>query len=143
MEKKYVLNTILAVVLALAVLICVLVRTFVPAAILPELDIPNLVLLSLVSLVLDHYLARGAVRCYICIPVLSAVTFGLLPYAAGFVTLVEIWKPALLGGVVFTITTWLYSSIQDRLSTGPKARIAPILSAFGLYLAAQCFAGML
>ena len=119
-----------------------LVRTFVPAAVLPELHVSGMVLLSLVALLLDHYLAYGAARCYICIPVLAALTFGLLPYAAGFVALSEVWKPALMGGVVFTITTWLYTSIQDRLSTGPNAKVAPILSALGLFLAVQCFVGM-
>jgi len=142
-DKKYVLNTAFAIVLGVALLICVLVRTFVPAAILPELDIPNMVLLSLIALLADHYLAQGAARCYICIPVLSVLTFGLLPYAAGFVALGDAWKTALVGGLVFTVTTWLFTSIQDRLSTGPNAKVAPVLSALGLYLAAQCFAGMI
>jgi hypothetical protein len=32
--------------------------------------------------------------------------------------------------------------MEDRLSTGPAAKLAPILSALGLYLAAQCFMGI-
>lgn len=84
-ENKYFLNTALAIVLGLILLIAVLVRTFAPAVIIPQLDIPNLVLISLIPLVLDHYAAKNAKRCYICIPVFSAVTFGLLPFAACFV----------------------------------------------------------
>jgi len=38
--------------------------------------------------------------------------------------------------------TWLFSSIQDRLSTGPAAKAAPVVSAFGLYLAIQGLMGM-
>ena len=143
MEKKtYTLNTILAVVLGAALLVCVLVRTFLPNFIIPALDIPNMVLISLAALLLDHYLAPGAKRCYICIPVFSAVTFGLLPFAACFVGAMEALKLAFFGGVVFTAITWLYSSIQDRLSSGPAAKAAPFMSALGLYLSIQALMGM-
>ena len=140
-ENKYFLNTALALVLGVAGVIAVLVRTFAPNFIIPSLDIPNLVLLSLVTLVVDHYAAPNAQRCWICIPVLSAVAFGLLPWCACVVAGTEVLKLAVAGGVVFTITTWLYTSIQDRLSTGPAAKAAPVVSAFGLYLAFQCFSG--
>ena len=142
-KNTYLLNTLLAVVLGGALLIAVLVRTFAPIIIIPALDIPNMVLVSLAALLLDHYLAPGAKRCWICIPVLSVVTFGLLPFAACFVGAAEAVKLAVLGGVVFTATAWLFTSIQDRLSSGPACKAAPVVSAFGLYLASQCFMGIL
>lgn len=142
-DKKYILNTVFALVLGTALLIAVLVRTFAPAVIIPQLDIPNMVLLSLAALLIDHYAAPGAKRCYICIPVLGALSFGLLPFAACFVSLAEAVKLAAVGGTVFTATVWLYSSMQDRMSTGPAAKAAPVLSAVGLYLAAQCMMGLL
>ncbi len=142
-NKMYFLNTMLAVVLGVAMLAALLMRTFAPLRILPELNIPNMVALCLVALLLDHYCAPGAKRCYICIPVLSAVTFFLLPLAAGYADVCHSCKLALIGMVVFTATTWLYSSIQERLSTGPVCRLAPALSALGLFLASQCFAGIL
>ena len=141
-KKTYILNTLLAAPLGLALLTCQLVRTFAPLVLLPALDVPNLVLLSLIVLVLDHYLAPKADRCYICIPVFAALTFGLLPWAAGFATGAEALKLALLGGVAFTAITWLYTSIQDRISSGPAAKAAPVLSALGLYLACQVLMGM-
>ena len=142
-NKTYTLNTLLAAVLSVTLLICVLVRTLAPRMILPQLDIPNMVLISLVALVLDHYIAPGAKRCYICIPLFAAVTFGLLPFAACFVGILEALKLALAGAIVFTLVSLLYSTIQDRLSSGPAAKAAPILSALGLYLAFQAFAGMI
>ena len=142
-NKTYTLNTLLAAILGAALLACVLVRTFLPRMILPELDIPNMVLLSLVALVADHYAAPGAKRCYICIPVFAAIAFGLLPFAACFVGALEALKLALLGGVIFTAVTWLYTTMVDRISSGPVAKAAPIISALGLYLAVQCFAGLL
>lgn len=136
-NKTYVLNTVLIVVVSLALLAVVLVRTFLPQYILPEVSIPNLVVLSLIALVLDHYLAGNAKRCYICIPAFALLTFGILPYVCGYAPINEVWKIAVLGCVVFTITTWLYTSIQDRLSSGPAAKAAPVISALGLYFAVQ------
>lgn len=141
-KKTYTLNTVLAVLLGAALLTYVLVRTFLPNFLIPALDIPNMVLISLVALVIDHYLAPGAKRCYICIPVFSAITFGLLPYAACFVGAMEAVKLGLFGSIVFTATTWLFSSMQDRISSGPAAKAAPVVSALGLYLAIQVLMGM-
>ena len=142
-KNTYTLNILLTGLLTLVLLAMILVRTLLPRIILPQASIPNLVLLSLVALVLEHYLAPGAKRCYICIPVLAVLTFGLLPWAACFVGAVEAVKLAVVGGVVFTVTTWLFTSIQDRLSSGPACKAAPVVSAFGLYLAMQCFANII
>lgn len=142
-NKTYILNTLLTAILGAVLLACVLVRTFLPRMILPELDIPNMVLVSLVALVADHYAAPGAKRCYICIPVFAAITFGLLPFAACFVGVIDALKLALAGCVIFTVITWLYTTMLDRLSSGPVAKAAPVISALGLYLAVQCFAGIL
>ena len=126
-NKTYTLNTLLAGILGVILLIAVFVRTFAPAVILPELDIPNMVLIALLALVADHYAAPGAKRCYICIPVFSAIAFGLLPFAACFVAALEALKLALAGGIVFTVTTWLFSSMQERMSSGPSAKAAPVI----------------
>ncbi len=142
MEKKYTLNTLLALVLGAALGVCVLVRTFLPRMILPQLDVPNMVLISLAALLLDHYLAPGARRCYVCIPVFSALSFGLLPLAGCFVGAMEAVKLGLMGAVVFTAVTWAFTSMADRISSGPQAKLAPLASAAGLYLAAQAFLGM-
>lgn len=142
-NKTYILNTFLAAVLGIYLLICIVIRTFAPQIILPKANIPNMVLISLIALVLDHYLAPGAKRCYICIPVFSAITFGLLPYAAAFTTPMESLKLAVVGCVVFTLTTWLFSTIQERLSSGPAAKASAFFSAVSLYMASQCFIGMI
>ena len=141
-NKTYLLNTFLAAVVGIYLLGCLIVRAFFPAVILPKANVPDLVLLGLVALVLDHYLAPGAKRCYICIPALAALTFGLLPFAAGMVDVMYALKLALAGGVTFTVTTWLFTTIQVRLSSGPAARLAPIMSALGIWLAVQAFAGI-
>ena len=141
-KKTYILNSIHAALVGLALLVMVIVRAFAPNIILPDFGVTNLVLVSLIALVLDHYLAPGARRCYICIPVFSAVAFGLLPWCAGFAAPMEALKLAVVGGITFTAVTWVYTDMADRLSSGPAAKAAPIVSAFGLYLAVQCLMGM-
>ena len=136
------LNTLLAASLFLAAAVMMVLRLIQPAVILPKVTIPNMVLVSLVALLADHYLAPKASRCYICIPVLAAVTFGLLPFVAGIIGTSEILKVAVVGAVVFTATTWLFSAMMDRISTGPVAKAAPFVSALGLYLAIQALMGM-
>lgn len=142
-QRSYFLNTALAVVLGLALAAAVLLRSFAPAVILPELNIPNLVLLSLIVLLAEYYFAPGAKRCYVCIALFAVLSFGLLPVAGGFVAPAQCWKLALVGGGVFTLITWIFSSMSDRLSSGPSAKAAPVISAVGLYLAAQAFSGIL
>ena len=141
MNKKYTLNTILPVVLGAYLLVTVIVRTFWPRMILPVLDLSMITAISLVALLIDHYLAPGAERCYICIPVFAAVTFGLLSFGA-YLGIAAAAALAVKGCIVFTAATWLFTSMVDRLSTGPAAKAAPFVSAMGLYLAVQCFMGM-
>ena len=142
-NNKYLLNTILAVVLFIACTICLLIRVWQPAAVLPVLNIPGMVALSVIALRLEHFLTKGNPRCYICIPVFGALTFGILPLMAGFACQHDFWKFGLVGGVVFTITTFLFTSAQDRLLTGPKAKAAIVITAIGIWLASQCFAGII
>lgn len=136
------LNILLTGIVGLALLAGVLIRTFLPAAVLPELNIPFMTLLSLAALLTESYLAPGARRKYPWIFVFSAVTFGLLPLAAGMAAAGACWKLALAGGVVFTAETWLFTSMVSRISSGVSTKAAPILSALGLYLAVQGFAGI-
>ena len=142
-NKMYFLNAALTVVLFIAALAVILARTFAPQIILPELDIPNLALISLVALIVDCYAAPGAKRCYICIPVFSALSFGLLGWAAGLVSPVDALILGIAGAVIFTALTWVFTSMVDRISSGPAAKAAPVVSAAGLYLAIQCLMGMI
>ena len=142
-NNKYLLNTILAAVVFAVLAVMLVVRVCLPAAVLPPINIPNMVLLSVIALLLEHFLTRGNPRCYICIPVFGAITFGILPLMAGFACQHTFWKCGLVGGVVFTVTTFLFTSAQDRLLTGPKARAAMVITALGIYLASQCFAGII
>ena len=143
-NKTYTLNTVLTAVLAAVLAAMVLIRTFAPQIILPVFDIPTLTAISLAALVLDHYLAPGVRRCYVCIPVFAALSFTVLPWASMLVPMADLdalWL-GLTGAAVFTACTFVFTSIQDRLSSGPAARFAPVMSALGIWLAVQAFAGI-
>jgi len=142
-NKSYILITALIAVVTLYLLAAVLVRAFLPAWIIPGWSIPFMTLLSLAALLLDHYAAKDARRCYVCIPIFAAAAFGLLPFLCGFIRPEDILKYAVSGAAVFSVVTWLFTSIQTRLSAGPAKKAAPIMSALGLYLAFQCFSGMI
>jgi len=141
-NRKYTSNMALSVVLGVFQLVCLLVRTFTPLAVLPRLDVPMVVLLSLAAPLASHYLGSRE-ACDAISLALAAVTFGLLPYVSGFATVMEALKLALVGAIAFFVTAWLFDEMMERLSSGPVAKAAPVLSALGLYLAAQCFAGMI
>ena len=141
-NKTYTLNTILTAVLTAVLAAMVVLRTVSPQLILMQFDIVSITGISLAALVLDHYLAPNAKRCYICIPLFAALSFGILPFAAGMVAVKYLLGLALTGAVVFTVCTFVFTSIQDRLSSGPAAKLAPIMSAFGIWLAVQAFAGI-
>ena len=142
-NKTYFLSTILAVCLAVFMLAAVLVRAFLPAFILPKPELPNVVLVSLIALVINHYVAKDTKPCYVCVAIFAVLSFGLLPFAAGYVAGVEAIKLAVVGGLTFTVLTFLFTSIQDRIATGPARAVSPIISALCLYLASQGLMGMI
>ena len=141
-DKKYTLSTVLIAVMTVILLAMVILRAVNPNLILPVFDIPTITGISLVALVLDHYLASGAKRCWVCIPVFAALTFGVLPMAALLVDVSSALDLMVSGAVIFTLTAFVFTSVQDRLSTGPAAKLAPVMSALGIWLAVQAFAGM-
>ena len=133
----------LIAVLFAALLGGMLMQIFIPAVILPPLNIPNMVLLSVVALLADHLFTKGSQRNYVWVALFGVAAFALLPLMAGFACVHTFWKYGVVGGITFTITTFLFSSAAQRLRTGPKAPAALVLTALGIYLAAQCFAGII
>ena len=142
-KNQYFLNTLLAVVVFAVALVMMVLRVLSPVHILPAWNIPFMVLLSLAALLLEHYLTGGSKGGYVGIFLMSALAFGLLPLAAFFAQPLEALKLAGVGGCVFTAIAWAFRSMQERLSSGPVAKLAPVMGALGIYLAAQCFAGII
>ena len=142
-NNKFLLPVVLSGVLLVALAVGLLVKVFVPAAIIPPLNIPNMALLSVIALLIEHFMTKRNPRCYLTAAVFGALCFGLLPLMAGFACIHNFWKLALVGGCVFTVITFLFTSAIDRLVTGPKAPAAVVLTGLGIVLAFQCFAGII
>lgn len=121
---------------------CTLVRTFLPIVIVPKLDIPNIVLVSLIALLFKFNRTADMGKDYIAALILSSLTFGLLPFAAGFAAGVDALKLAVAGAAGYTITAWLFGLLSQCISIGPVTKATRILCALGLYLAAQGFYGI-
>lgn len=144
MEEKYTLHTLLAALTGLACLTAVAVRAFLPAVILPRLDLPAVAGLAIAALVLECYLTKAAPRRqWVLTALLGGLTFGLLPLCAGLADAGEALRLGLAGAVAFTVLTVLFTAIRDRLSSGPAGKLAPLLTGGVLFLACQVFAGMI
>lgn len=138
-NRTTILNSILAAVLGVVLLASVIAKMLCPQIILPEMNIPYMVAISLIALVLTHFV-KTEEGCPVCQMVLAAVTFAVLPWAAGLAT-VAIWKLALCGGMVFAILNAMFTAMEKRMELTDVNRYAVVPAAFGLYLACQCFAG--
>ena len=137
MQEKYTLNTALAAVVGLGCLAAVLYRVFLPAAVLPAVGLPAAAACSLLALAAEAYLSKGVPRRNWGLTLLlGALTFGLLPWT-------EAVRFAVVGGAAFGALTFLFTSLRERLASGPSGRLAPLVTAGILFLACQCFAGML
>lgn len=142
-NKSCLLSVFFAAALTLVLLGCVIARIAYPMIILPQWNIPNLVALSAIVLVLAHYVVGDGRKNYLALFLFSGLSCGLLPWAVGYILPLEMGKYALSGGLVFTVTAWLFESMETRLSSGSAAKAAPLLGGIGLYLAAQALQGIL
>ena len=73
--------------------------------------------------------------------VLAAVTFAVLPMAAGYVGAGV--KMILCGTALFAALTWVFDSVAERVNVTCDCKCAMIPTAFVMYLACQCFMGMI
>jgi len=138
-NRTTILNSILAAVLGVALLVSVLVKTASPHFILPEINIPYIAAISLIALVLTNFV-KAEEGCPLCQALLAAVTFAVLPVAAGLAT-VAVWKLALVGGIIFAVLNAMFTAMVKRMELADACKYAVIPAAFGLFLACQCFAG--
>ncbi len=144
MNKKHtLLGFILAIVTGTALLALLVTNAFLPHIILPRPTAGNIILLCLIALTLDYYIAHDRRHDFRFIPIYGALIFGLFPMAAFVAAPIESLRLALMGAVILTVLTYIFDTITERLSSSPAVKLAPLLSAFGLYLAAQCLIGII
>ncbi len=140
MKKEFLLNQLLALAVAVYCLIWVLAGVFAPAAILPQMDFSMAVALSVLALAVESYLAPREKRNWVAVYVMAAVSFWVLPMAAGM------QSPVYTGAVnaaVFTVLALVFQTLRERMSSGPACKVAPVVTAGMLFLACQCLVGIL
>ena len=144
MKKINVNETILlTLVVGITLLIQVLQKTFLPAVILMEFSVPNMAGLCLIALVLNAYLGGERSRGIAVNVCFGEVIFGLLPLLAGVTQGKDVFLLAIVGGVEYALISGVFATMTDRMENTVKSRLAPICSAFVLFLACQGFANML
>ena len=110
----------------LGCLAAVLYRVFLSAAVLPAVGLPRRRPAPLLALAAEAYLSKGVPRrnwgllsCWAPSP------SGLLPWAAGLTAGTEAVRFAVVGGAAFGALTFLFTSLRERLASGPSGRLAP------------------
>lgn len=142
MEKKtMILNALLAATLGAGLLVGMIWRTFQPNVVLADLDIPAMAAIVLIALLIEYFVTGLQKRAWVLQIILAAVTFAVLPWAADL-PYAGI-KVTLCGTVVFAVLTWMFDSIAQRLDVTTECKGAMVPTAFVLYLACQCFMGMI
>lgn len=142
MEKKsFVLNVLLAVVLGAGLLAGMLWRVFVPNVVLSDLDLPAMAAIVLAALLVEYLVKGVQKRTWGVQIVLAAVTFLVLPWAADL-SYAGV-KLSVCGTAVFAVLTWLFDSAAQRMDVTTESKYAMIPTAFVMYLACQCFMGMI
>ena len=142
MEKKnFVLNVLLAVVLGAGLLVGMVWKAFQPNVVLADLELPAIAALVLIALVIEYLWKGTQKRAWAVQIVLAAITFAVIPFAAGYAgTGIGL---ILCGTVMFTALTWIFDSVAERLDVTCDCKCAMIPTAFVMYLAWQCFMGMI
>lgn len=138
-------SALLAIVVGAACLTLKFTAVFAPLAILPKLDLPMLLGLSLIALTISAYSSAPKLSwpALLVNTVLGGAAFALLPWCAGVAASAPVWTLGLAGAAVFGFAALLYTAALERIATGPKAPLAPAGTALMLYLAGQCLSGLL
>lgn len=142
MEKKSMtLNVLLAVVLGAGLLVGVIWKAVMPNVVLSDLDIPAMAAIVLIALVIEYLVKGTQKRAWAVQIVLAAVTFAVLPWAADLPT--AGLAVTACGTAVFAVLTWMFDAVAQRMDVTADCKYAMIPTAFVLYLACQCFMGMI
>lgn len=140
-KKKLILNALLAVVLGAVLLVGMIWRVFQPNVVLAHLDIPAMAAIVLIALLIEYFVAGLQRRAWVSQIILAAVTFAVLPWAADLSSAGI--KMTICGTAVFGVLTWIFDSVAQRLDVTTECKGAMIPTVFVLYLACQCFMGMI
>lgn len=139
-NRTTILNSVLAVEVGLVLLVSMILKIMTPNLIIKAFDIPYIALLSLAALVLTSFFETKE-GSWIQETILAGITFGLLPFASGMITVGQILKFTVCGTTVFGVLDVLFCGVINRIEATNLSKASVIPTAFVLYLAYQSFNG--
>lgn len=136
-------NIWLSVVTGLALIALLTAEAFLPGYPLPDISIPAISAVCLTALVLNHYFTGKTRGDFLLNLLAGEVIFGLMPLAGGFTVGEEAAMTALIGGAFYALISWLFASMVERMESTLSGKLAPVSTAFILFLGCQCFTNIL
>lgn len=140
-KNAYFINILLMFEVGLFYLGQILVQMWMPSMIFPKMSLPFLVLLSVIPMVISSYMERACEEMASVSFFMAGITFVIAPWCAGMDTGYSPLSLFVAGAAVFGITKRIYTSMQERMSSGMTTKFAPVVHGFLLFLASQCFFG--
>ena len=141
-KNPYLINILLAGILAAISLGFLIARLVLPMVVLPAWNLPNLIILCMLALVADAYLSENVQGCWVLKGILAGITIALLPVAAGLIPASEGWTLLIAGTLVFMGCERMFHFAVDRLRSGPAGKLAPLSAGLTMCLMGQIFCGM-
>lgn len=142
-KNLYFINILHILVVASSCLGGILIKSFLPDMVLVRVSIPLLVLLSLIPMVVETYMVSGIKRNGLLNVLIAGITFTVLPLCVGGNSDVSYATLFVAGTAVFGITDILYRSMAERMASGLEGKFVPVINGIMLFLASQCFQGLL
>ena len=152
-KNDMLVNLWLSLVLGATLLVMMIGKAIRPWAIFPEINLPMMAAVITAAFILNYLTERRTEneenpadedrKIWFMQAILAGVTFGVLLTAAGAVTAAESFLYALCGGGMFLGLSLAFESMIQRLETTCENRMAVIPAGCILFLACQCFAGMI
>lgn len=143
MNRRYVKSIIYIVIVTIASLVALVAHSFFPDIMFPSVSIPMIVLFAALSEMLSFYLKINDDGCPFVSALFASVATVVLPLLARVDFKQSVWIVLLVSYAVYLLVDIIYSSISDRMKSGPKAIFAPAVNCLMLYLASEAFMGIL
>lgn len=142
MSQRYLKCIIYIAIITIASLVALVSNSFFPDIMFPSISIPMLVLFAALAQMLAFYLRIDDEGCPFLSAMFASIATVTLPLLARVEFKHSIWIMFIVSYAVYVAVDFIYSSIADRMKSGPKAILAPAVNCLLLFLASEAFMGL-
>lgn len=142
-KQTYFANTALTVIVGITCLAAVLLQTFAPRIILPEVDLPMLMFFGVLALLIEGVAKGKIIWPHPVTAVLAGLSFSILPWCAGLIGTKDILVLFLNGVLSYAAAGLLLGSVARRLPQKKGYKVSLVLNGGLLILASQVVSGLL